>query len=149
MTGPVAGDMCPGCNETRLVEESLSTMVLIVCRSCNAAVNYYIPKRRGDRKMVKPIEKSKASEICIACQECCRWTTFVLSMPSQMLLDHYKARGFEIKIIGDNFHIMVQTVCPHLKKSGCSIYADRPQVCRNYDGRFDPVMCDRCQLPIE
>jgi len=90
----------------------------------------------------------ETQKICMQCKECCRWMTFILTRPTQSLLEAYRARGCKVKTINENFHIMVPSVCPHLSDFGCSIYHTRPRVCRDYDGRLDPVMCDRCRLPI-
>jgi Fe-S-cluster containining protein len=87
-------------------------------------------------------------KICIACQECCKWLTFILTEPSEDLLNAYKVRNCISKPIDGRWHIMVPNVCSHLKEAGCDIYADRPKVCREYDGRYDPAMHNTCKLPL-
>jgi Fe-S-cluster containining protein len=86
-------------------------------------------------------------QICIECQECCKWMTFILVKPSQQLLHIYRVRDCKIKVINGNTHIMVKSVCPHLTQEGCDIYDKRPQICREYDGRYDPAMKYICKLP--
>jgi len=61
------------------------------------------------------------------------------------MLEFYKARGFDVKIIQDIPHIAIDNPCPHLDlEKGCRIYATRPKWCRLYDGRFDPFVRDKC-----
>lgn len=98
------------------------------------------------------------SQICIACQACCRVLTFERPPMEKRTLDFYRARGckiFPVKYTGqDNLQydihaIMVPTICPHLTMGGCDIWDARPQACRDYDGREDPYLQDVCQLPKE
>lgn len=88
-------------------------------------------------------------KICIDCKECCKWLTFILSphIMNNDMVTFYRTRGCKIKLINDNFHVMVPTTCPHLTEKGCDKYKHRPQKCREYDGRFDPAMKYICKLP--
>lgn len=152
MSNEAAGDFCPICEKSILIEEPLGETgtIFIICTLCNAVVNSYTQRRKTDKKRLKtePVKiRGKSEEICVRCQECCKWTTFILTAPSEELLHHYRIRGFTIKTIKNRHHIMVPTVCPYLIASGCYIYKARPQTCRDYDGRDDPVMRSRCQLP--
>jgi len=94
------------------------------------------------------------SEICIKCHECCKWMTFIVEANDYNMrrryTNFYRARGCDVKEAGSSLIIMVNTPCPHLLPTGaCIIYEKRPEICRDYDGRFDPNMRDRCQLPKE
>ena len=88
-------------------------------------------------------------KICVECQECCKWTTFIVAKDdAKKLKEHYKARGFRVKPFDKSqVGIMVPTICPKLKPEGCSIYWRRPEFCKIYDGRQDPFMKDKCKLP--
>jgi len=85
--------------------------------------------------------------ICIRCQECCRWMTFNLFKPSNEMLDYYDKHGCRLISMGESVLVMVPSTCQHLGHSGCAIYPARPEFCRGYDGRNDPLMRDACQLP--
>jgi Fe-S-cluster containining protein len=65
------------------------------------------------------------------------------------MADFYTTRGCETKIVkvGNMRIVLVNApvVCPHLKESGCDIYKRRPNACRNYDGRKDITMADKCK----
>jgi len=90
-------------------------------------------------------------EICVKCQECCKWVTFTLS-PSDgyrnKMRDYYSHRGFDVVSSVDRFMpVMIPSPCPHLTKDGCNVYENRPDYCKEYDGREDPFLRDKCKLP--
>ncbi len=92
--------------------------------------------------------------ICVECQECCKWLTFVLDVPDrEYFTEVYEARGCEVTKdkVGDNRIIVkVPQVCQHLVEGvGCTIYEKRPRFCRAYDGREDYFMYKQCKLPLE
>jgi Fe-S-cluster containining protein len=64
-------------------------------------------------------------------------------------MEFYTARGCDVKLVpGGLLAIMVHSPCPHLQPNGaCDDYDNRPQVCKDYDGRWDPNMREKCQLP--
>lgn len=91
--------------------------------------------------------------ICIGCQECCKWVSFTITFYNQKqkddLVEFYTARGFKINkhhIRTDCIEVMIKSECPKLTKYGCRIYSKRPEACRQYDGRKDPLMMDYCKL---
>lgn len=88
------------------------------------------------------------SKICVECQECCKWLNFILAEETgKRYKEIYLARGCIITPIGGgSVSLMVPTICPHLTPQGCDIYATRPDHCREYDGRLDPFMKDKCLL---
>jgi Fe-S-cluster containining protein len=64
--------------------------------------------------------------------------------------EFYKARGAtRVIMMGDSkrFWAIWPWKCPHPTKIGCDIYEHRPTVCREYDGRADPLMRGICKLP--
>lgn len=88
------------------------------------------------------------SKICISCNECCKWITFIIpKMIAKKYEDYYKARGCQIIYQGWEVAILVPSKCPHLDRDGtCKIYKSRPQACKDYDGRKDPYLNDLCKL---
>jgi Fe-S-cluster containining protein len=97
--------------------------------------------------------------VCIKCHECCKWMTFIISVDSEQQMakysEFYRRRGCRVVWYSLNMQlgIMVPYTCPELRvaagKGFCAIYDKRPQLCRDYDGRWDPHMRERCQLPTE
>jgi len=89
----------------------------------------------------------------VGCTACCRWMTFVINTGTDANLaakyaQFYRARGCTVKVLtGATIAIMVPKACPHLIEDGCAIYDDRPLLCREYDGRYDPFMAAQCKLP--
>ena len=87
--------------------------------------------------------------VCIECQECCKYLTFIVG--PDVIKRHreiYEARGCVIRTMRDSnsFALRVPSVCQHLTEHGCDIYEDRPQECKDYDGRYDPLLQDLCKL---
>lgn len=95
------------------------------------------------------------SEICINCNECCRWMSFTLNPPNAVaegeLAHYYTLHGCKIvRVVGQQrmFVVMVPCICRQLGDDGrCAVYEERPDLCRNYDGRQDPLMRKYCRLP--
>ena len=94
---------------------------------------------------------AEQQKICIKCGECCRWMTFTLNIPEakrrQKFIEFYKVRECVVKIEEEQTVVMIPHICPHLKDDGCDIYEDRPIACREYNGRYDPHLKYKCQLP--
>lgn len=69
--------------------------------------------------------------------------------------EFYRRRGCKVIWYSqdETLAVMVPYVCPELKVAGrggfCKIYDKRPQMCREYDGRWDPHMREYCQLPVD
>lgn len=92
------------------------------------------------------------SEICIGCQVCCNYLTFVLVMKTEVeanqQMEYYNAHGCRThSFSGTRFAVVVPTRCEQLTPFGCKIYYKRPNICRKYDGRKDMFLKDECQLP--
>lgn len=87
--------------------------------------------------------------VCVECQECCRYLTFIVNQDViERHREIYEARGCVIRQITGNptFALRVPSVCQHLQPYGCDIYETRPQECKDYDGRYDPLLQDLCKL---
>lgn len=101
------------------------------------------------------MDSGKYYEYCLKCGfKCCReigiWTDVVYPE----CLEFYKVRGFQVDEVEGRVMIGITSLegkhnvdCPHLTPTGCGIYKDRPSICREYDGRKDPLMKDRCLWP--
>ena len=104
-------------------------------------------------EIYRELDMTPEQEICIACQECCKWSTFTIT-PQTSERGHYikyfKAKGFKVvfppNVDGNihnpdrRIHIMVPLVCPHLTPFGCDDYHHRPFLCKVYDGRTDYLL---------
>lgn len=113
--------------------------------------------------MVKDPEQLAGDKrrLCLECLECCRHLVFVVRprpRVGQSLGDcveelerFYRVRGCEIRGLKNSWGgtetwlADVPLPCPHLTPRGCDFYDERPEVCRLYDGRRDPVMRERCR----
>jgi Fe-S-cluster containining protein len=95
------------------------------------------------------------SQVCRDCGECCKFMVLpvISSMNKSIMESWIKARGCEVlKDAGSTIYVKINVPCPHLNKSensfSCSIYADRPEGCRLFDGRnYDFLKCAWNQLP--
>lgn len=95
--------------------------------------------------MASDAEKSR---ICISCQECCKHLVFKFPVEEWDYRKSalYIARGCKIKVGAITVDILVPSVCQHLHpRSGCAIYDTRPDICREYDGRYDIHLRDICK----
>jgi Fe-S-cluster containining protein len=64
---------------------------------------------------------------------------------NQTSLKYYRVRGLKHVVLktvsGDQLvMLMIPLPCPHLTKDNlCDCYANRPEICRKYDGAKDPT----------
>ena len=94
------------------------------------------------------LEKEK-SDLCLTCLACCK----ALAIPTPYVYSNaefkefYRVRGCGIvPVTGEEFSLVwLRIACPHLTIEGCDIYEDRPEWCKKYDGRLDPLMKDICK----
>lgn len=101
---------------------------------------------------VSELEKRK-SELCLSCMECCKWLRFDCMAKDKrqatLMAEFYKTRGCDVKLnkISQMYTVIVNVPvkCPYLTEKGCSIYENRPNACRNYDGRKDVMIADKCK----
>ena len=84
------------------------------------------------------------SKLCLQCMECCRYIGIVSVVNTPNERNFYETRGFTVIDNAGFLVIIQQAICPHLKWNGCDIYETRPAYCRNYDGRKDPFMKNKC-----
>jgi Fe-S-cluster containining protein len=87
---------------------------------------------------------------CGDCTYCCEVLSFGFTgHPPSEAVEFYKARGCVFHYLQHETMVTIEHKCPHLDKSfevGCLIYKDRPEVCRKFDGRNNPVTKDKCKL---
>ena len=95
------------------------------------------------------IARLKEESVCLECQECCKWLTVVWEIDKfdDELRDFYIARGCRFTIQGRWIHVCMPSTCQFLESMrGCTIYEERPELCRKYDGREDVTMKGICKL---
>jgi Fe-S-cluster containining protein len=75
------------------------------------------------------------SELCLKCMKCCTFLTFEVPALGTTL-EFYKARGVKIQlgITKRTMIVNIPHVCSKLTEKGCSIYKDRPEACKVFDG---------------
>lgn len=90
------------------------------------------------------------------------WMTFIVQPEGPELLkkyiEYYEQRSCKVTINPEGakwdsttLSIMVPSPCLYLDRTTgrCTIYAERPALCWEYDGRWDPHMRGICKLPVE
>jgi len=97
-------------------------------------------------KTKKEALERRKQDLCLICMECCKWIGFpcakVFATPS--FYNFYQTRGCKIIERGSFVIVALPNRCPYLSDNGCVIYERRPTNCRNYDGRKDPIVSDKC-----
>ena len=91
--------------------------------------------------------RRRKQELCLSCLECCKVIAFPLPIEysKKHVLEFYKVRGWEV-VNYNRFYLAVKKeVCPQLSINGCTIYDSRPETCKAYDGRYDPIVADKCK----
>ena len=77
-------------------------------------------------------EEDITSELCAKCGLCCKWPVDI-SDKQNRAIDFFEAvmEGREgVEKVG---HGVYNLWCVHLKDNQCTIYEDRPQMCRDYN----------------
>jgi len=89
-------------------------------------------------------EKQK---LCLSCLECCKTlaTPFDYYRLSDEDIKFYKMRGAQFFTTNKGPFMVLNFSCPHLTENGCSIYEERPRICKEYDGREIPFMKGKCK----
>lgn len=91
-------------------------------------------------------DTSEKELLCLKCMECCK--ALAVQAPycidNKEFVEFYQARGCSIIATKSLPIIVIDNPCPHLTERGCSIYHKRPEWCRLYDGRKDPIMRHVC-----
>lgn len=86
-----------------------------------------IRKRRG-HLLPTPLHDSPACSACAA--DCCRgFPAIELSAGEYARLKKLGARRLEFTLAG-RFYLLIDYHCEFLEAGRCSIYADRPHICR-------------------
>ena len=80
------------------------------------------------------------SELCLECLECCKFVRIPVLHMTDDLGEFFKARGISLSHESGMLFAIIRHICPWLTPKGCKIYEDRPNICREYDGRDDPVV---------
>lgn len=94
--------------------------------------------------------EEEKSKVCIECHACC--TSIFVPINPTFLTDPesvnlWTTRGLYIKFLGVTPGFLMPSVCINLLSDGrCNIYANRPQACKDHDGRKDPFLKDYCKL---
>ena len=85
---------------------------------------------------------------CGDCTYCCEVLSFVSrSVPPSIAREFYRARGCKLHHTKQATFITIEYPCPHLEKGkGCGIEGSKPESCRNFDGRNNPVTREKCRL---
>ena len=83
------------------------------------------------------------SDLCKKCGKCCQ--VIVLPIPGKIMEKSYVQDWLSVRkckvVAKDPYvsYVMVDHTCPQLKKANgefsCAIYQDRPEACKNFDGR--------------
>ena len=91
------------------------------------------------------LDDKKKSKLCLQCLECCKVIAIPVEHVSPETIELYVARGCWLApLSGGRYGIVIPFPCPHLTPEGCDMYNNRPQVCKDYDGKKDPLMADKC-----
>lgn len=93
------------------------------------------------------LDKRK-SQLCLKCLKCCNYIAvradFAYGDPHSM--EFYTTRGCAVvEAKGGGALVVFKSPCQHLTQKGCAIYESRPDACRAYDGRLDPVVESMCR----
>lgn len=63
---------------------------------------------------------------------CCRFSQMKVKNITQDERDYFTHHGCEIKDQGNLAHVLMPTPCMKLAGTNCTVYEDRPQICRKY-----------------
>jgi Fe-S-cluster containining protein len=92
---------------------------------------------------MEKIEKLR-SKACLACLKCCSIALLPVDFKDTAEFAFYEVKGFEMFIMGGRMYTTIYKKCKQLTPLGCKIYANRPDGCKYYDGRLDPVVTKVC-----
>jgi len=87
---------------------------------------------------------------CKGCTECCKELAFQFDgMVDSTFREFYKVRGCMLRYLKDSTFLTIPTPCQHLRDYGCKIYDERPENCRQFDGRTHPLLKGICKLEAD
>ncbi len=96
---------------------------------------------------------SANQKLCLSCRACCKELRFythpgLYACSYDELVEFYKARGCTVTRSEGLLVLSLQNPCPYLADTGCTIYAKRPQVCRENTAKDElGKRCSRTALP--
>ena len=91
------------------------------------------------------LTEKRKSQLCLQCMACCQQLNLpILRAPHKDVIAFYETRGLNVQVLDNIIYILLDHTCAQLTGFGCKIYAQRPRACKDYDGRKDPFMKDRC-----
>jgi Fe-S-cluster containining protein len=93
------------------------------------------------------ITDEEKSAICRKCQWCCKYVFLPLAEGPNYIPFYRDVRGMEIKFHKFKPWLIVNDPCQHLTKEGCKIYKNRPDACKNFDGRTMIFHSEECRWP--
>ena len=80
------------------------------------------------------IKRGVTSELCIACQHCCRYEILTLATLDQLELAYHKGHDVLWEPTLQTWFLVLKNDCQHITKDGCSIYRNKrkPKLCRSW-----------------
>jgi len=94
---------------------------------------------RPEPRLVKGSKLTKKRQLCIQCGKCCQRVGIctdpaIYEMTEADVINFHQARGATVRKSHDQLFIIFHTPCPHLTRTGCAIYEERPKIFRTYSG---------------
>jgi len=78
---------------------------------------------------------------CIDCQVCCHYLTIPVGKFDKDYIEFYKNFGLDMLEDDRVYLFVVPCSCQYITKEGCSIYENRPKVCRQQQPDMTDVIC--------
>ena len=95
------------------------------------------------------ISDDEKSKLCLECMACCKILTFPIHYNLEST-SFYLTRGLRLHYEHryDMFVVEIPHVCPQLdEEHGCKLYKDRPDACKQFDGRNYAATEGVCKWP--
>lgn len=102
------------------------------------------------KNIISAAENNNRSGICLSCGLCCDGTIFLnVEIDDLKLISQHKSLGIDFVILDkkNDGKLYFKQPCPAHRGGRCSIYTDRPIVCRNYQCKILKAY-DRGELEI-
>lgn len=104
------------------------------------------------RRNWPPLSQEERREICKSCGGFCCKAFFVWVGDEDAPKEFHKFRNRTIQRYGDTLSLIQPDLCPHYKESDlgcCSVYDQRPKVCRVFPETYTPFWNLHCKLMRE